>query len=273
MSIANPENTTEAPVFHHAHHFQSAEHQYSSSKQGIWLFMVTEILMFGGLFVAYLIYHSLYPEIFHHASQLLNVKMGAVNTVVLITSSLTMALSIYFLQINDTKKAAASLAITFACAMTFMVVKYFEYSHKIHMGTVPGNYAYILDKNGERVKPKVEALVEQSAGMTNRELEEKLHMNRTELDHYKALIKLQTFNGEESTGKNWPLFFGFYFVMTGLHGIHVLMGAGLIFWLLLRTIRGDFSSAYYTPVEGVGLFWHIVDLIWIYLFPLLYLVG
>ncbi|MEM7181180.1 MAG: cytochrome c oxidase subunit 3 family protein [Spirochaetota bacterium] len=272
MSTVKTKTDETTQEFHHAHHFDSAEHQYSSSKQGIWLFMVTEILMFGGLFVAYIVYKSLYPEIFQHSAALLNVKMGAVNTVVLITSSLTMALAIYFLQVNDRMKAAASLLITVVCAMAFMVIKYFEYSHKIHMGTVPGKYAYV-DRNAVPKVTKIESLIAKSKGMTDRELHEKLHMDRMELDHYKALVKLEKFPREENYGKNWPLFFGFYFAMTGLHGLHVVIGACLIFWLFLRTLKGDFGPKYYTPVEGVGLFWHIVDLIWIYLFPLLYLVG
>ncbi len=270
MSIAKTEATEKH--FHHAHHFTSAEHQYSSSKQGIWLFMVTEILMFGGLFVAYIIYHSLYPELFHHSSKLLNVQMGAFNTVVLITSSLTMALGIYFIQIGKKYLSAAALAITIGCAAIFMVVKFFEYSHKIQVGTVPGKYAYI-DPNAVPKKTKLEVLVEKTVGVPDRELEATYHLSRQELDHYKGIVKLMNYPDEKSTGKNWPLFFGFYFVMTGLHGVHVVMGALLISWLLFRTLRGDFSAEYYTPVEGVGIFWHIVDLIWIYLFPLLYLVG
>ena len=232
--------------FHHAHHFDSAEHQYSSAKQGVWLFMVTEILMFGGLFVAYLIYKSLYAPVFHVGSSYLDVKMGTINTFIFITSSFTMALGIYFNQKNDKKKAVISLALTILCAFGFMFVKYFEYSHKIHLGLVPGKYF----DNPEFVQKVVDfATNMQAASSANQEID---------------IAGLKKFA---------PLYFGFYFVMTGLHGFHVLIGACLIFWMMLRTAKGDFRSEYYTPVEGVGLFWHIVDLIWIYLFPLLYLVG
>lgn len=206
-----------------AHHFKNAEHQYLSAKEGVWLFMVTEILMFGGLFVAYTLYHSMYPEMFAEGAASLNWKMGFFNTVVLILSSLTMALGIHYLQKNQPKKAAIQLAITIFCGAIFMVVKYFEYTHKFHLGLLPGKF---LD---------VAAVGAQHA--------------------------------------NLGLYFGFYYCMTGLHGIHVLTGMGLISWLLFKTIRGDFDAEYYTPVEGVGLFWHIVDLVWIFLFPLLYLVG
>ena len=247
---------------HHAHHYESEEHQYDSSKQGIWLFMATEILMFGGLFVAYLIYKSLYPSVWHEGSKLLNVAFGATNTVVLITSSLTMALAIYFIQLNRRFLSIVMLSITIACALAFMVIKYFEYSHKIHVGTVPGKYA-LVDNTNPSSKSKIADLVERSATKSDAELHEELGVSLVEIDHLSKLKDV----------KNWQLFLGFYFVMTGLHGLHVLIGAALIFWLLLRTIRGEFGPNYYTPVEGIGIFWHIVDLIWIYLFPLFYLVG
>lgn len=208
---------------HVAHHFKNAAHEYESGKQGIWLFMVTEILMFGGLFVGYTIFHNIYPEMFAEGARQLDWKMGFINTLVLIFSSLTMALGIYYCQRNDKKKAALSLAITILCGAIFMVIKYFEYTHKFHTGFLPGKWLDVAKVGAEHA--------------------------------------------------NLGLYFGFYYCMTGLHGAHVLIGMGLIAWLLFRTLRGDFSAQYFTPVEGVGIFWHIVDLIWIFLFPLLYLVG
>lgn len=215
--------TTDNHEHHFAHHFMSAEHEYDSSKQGIWLFMVTEILMFGGLFVGYFIFHGLYPEMFAEGALSLNWKMGFTNTLVLIFSSLTMALSIYFIQKGNNQKAAACLFITILCGAAFMVIKYFEYSHKFHLGLLPGRYLDVAHVGAKHA--------------------------------------------------NLGMYFGFYYCMTGLHGAHVMIGMGLITWLLIRCLRGDFKPNYYTPVEGVGLFWHIVDLIWIFLFPLLYLVG
>jgi len=208
---------------HYAHHFRSAEHEYLTSKEGIWLFMVTEILMFGGLFVGYSIFHNIYPEMFAEGAKSLDWKMGFINTLVLIFSSLTMALGIFFLQKNQPKKAAMSLAITILCGAIFMVIKYLEYTHKFHLGLFPGRYLDVAKVGAEHA--------------------------------------------------NLGMYFGFYYCMTGLHGIHVLLGMCLISWCLFRTIRGDFNPNYYTAVEGVGIFWHIVDLIWIFLFPLLYLVG
>lgn len=213
---------------HHAHHFDSAEHEYSAAKFGTWTFLVTEILMFGGLFVGYIIYHQRYPEMFKVGSKFLDWHMGALNTVVLLMSSLTMALSIYYAQQNDKKKTLMNLYITLACGFIFMIVKYFEYTHKFHMGLYPGSHFHPHEES-------VKALLEHTP--------------------------------------NLPLYFSFYFFMTGLHGSHVLVGMGLIGWVTYRTHKGEFGPKYYTPIECVGLFWHLVDLIWIYLFPLLYLVG
>ena len=207
----------------HSHHFDSAEHEYESDKLGIWLFMVTEILMFGGLFVAYIIFHQIYPEMFAEGAKQLSWKMGFFNTLVLIGSSLTMALGIYFNQINQSNKAFWNLIATLALGFVFLTVKYFEYASKFHHGFLPGKFL-----NVETV---------------------------------------------QATSQNLGMYFGLYFCMTGLHGLHVVIGMVLIGWLAYRTRRGDFNSEYYTPVEGVGIFWHIVDLIWIFLFPLLYLVG
>ncbi len=207
----------------HSHHFDSAEHEYESDKLGIWLFMVTEILMFGGLFVAYIIFHQIYPEMFAEGAKQLSWKMGFFNTLVLIGSSLTMALGIYYNQINQSNKAFWNLIATLALGFVFLTVKYFEYTSKFHHGYLPGKF---LD---------VETV--------------------------------------QATSQNLGMYFGLYFCMTGLHGLHVVIGMVLIGWLAYRTRRGDFNSEYYTPVEGVGIFWHIVDLIWIFLFPLLYLVG
>lgn len=212
-----------AHTAHVAHHFKTAEQQYSSGKEGIWLFMLTEILMFGAIFVAYAIYHNEYAAMFAEGAKSLDWKMGFINTLVLITSSFTMAISISFIQKNEQKKAVLALAATLLCAAIFMVIKYFEYQHKFHLGLYPGKF----------------------------------------LDPIKV--------GAEHA--NLGLYFGFYYTMTGLHGIHVLLGMGLITWCMIRTMRGDFHSQYWIVVEGVGIFWHIVDLIWIFLFPLLYLVG
>jgi cytochrome c oxidase subunit 3 len=224
--MANSHTTTGAAVHHHGHHWASADDEFEGAKQGMWVFLVTEVLMFGGLFVAYTVLRGLYPDMFMEAHKFLDVKMGTINTIVLITSSLTMALAVGASQRGRRDQTIFFLVLTLLFAFCFLVVKYFEYSHKIHVGTLP-------------------------AGFFNQDL-----FTQGVIKHPKA-----------------PLYFSLYFVMTGLHGVHVLIGIGLIAWILLRAIRGEFSSAFYTPVELVGFYWHFVDLVWIYLFPLMYLVG
>lgn len=213
---------------HHAHHFDSAEHEYNASKFGTWTFLVTEILMFGGLFVGYIMYHERYPEMFHAGSQFLDWQLGAVNTIVLLISSLTMALSIYYAQTNNKAKVLLNLYVTLICGFIFMGIKAYEYTHKFHLGLFPGRFLHPHEEWVQKI-----------------------------VDQY----------------PNIAMYFSFYFTMTAIHGSHVLIGMGLITWLIVRAHRGEFNSKYYTPVECVGLFWHLVDLIWIYLFPLLYLVG
>lgn len=215
------------------HHFESAEQAEVSSKLGLWLFLVTEILLFGGLFVAYIVYRAHYPAMFLEASHHLDKTMGAFNTVVLICSSFTMAMAVQMTRENKAKIATILLVITLVCAGIFMVVKYFEYAHKFHDGIAP--------------------LYRDEAG--------KLHFGFSHFNH--ALFE----------HKNANLFYSLYFVMTGVHGIHVLVGMGLIAWILRRNMKRKFSDEYYTPVDLTGLYWHLVDLIWIYLFPLMYLIG
>jgi cytochrome c oxidase subunit 3 len=206
---------------HLAHHFSDDEQQRESAKLGMWIFLLTEILLFGGLFCAYAVFWMWNPEMFHSAHRQLNVSLGALNTFVLISSSVTIALAIHYIQLRRRKVSVALLGATILLAAAFLVVKYFEYAHKFHLGQLPGKY--------------------------------------------------YTFTGVE--GNNPHIFFSLYFMMTGLHGLHVVAGIVAIGWVLRRTLRGDFSDAYYTPMEMTGLYWHLVDLIWIFLFPLLYLLG
>ncbi len=216
-----PAHGTLSPDFHVAPHFDTADQQFDSGRMGVWLFLVTEILFFGGLFVAFFIFRSWYFSSFVEAHHHLDKVMGAVNTVVLIFSSFTMAMAVRSAQANEKGKTVGLLAVTLLCAGAFLVIKYLEYSHKIHDGLLPGKW----------------------------------------------------FSAQGFTTPHPGIFFAIYFVMTGIHGLHVVIGMGLILWVLLRAQNGEFSSRYYAPVEGVGLYWHLVDLIWIYLFPLLYLVG
>lgn len=222
MSSSSTTSNHAAKNGHHfAHHFLSAEHEFESAKQGMWLFMVTEVLMFGGLFVAYAMFRGMYPEAFHEAHHHLNTTMGAINTIVLIGSSYTMALGVAAAQRGDRGAIIRNLAITILLACAFMVIKYFEYTHKFHEGIFPAGF----------------------------------------------------FTFKEFTHPQVPIFFSIYFTMTGLHGIHVLIGIGLIAWIMKRAAKNEFGPGYYTPVELVGFYWHFVDLVWIYLFPLMYLIS
>ena len=214
------ESSSTQPVYLQ-HHFADAEQQRESAKLGMWIFLLTEILLFGGLFVAYGIFRAWNPDMFYNAHKFLDVGLGTLNTVVLITSSLTMALSIRSMQLNNKRQTIIFLILTLLFALAFLVVKYFEYSHKIELGQLPG--------------------------------------------------KFYTFEG--IIGSNPHIFFSIYFAMTGLHGIHVIVGMIAIAWILKRTMKNDFSADYYTPIEMTGLYWHLVDMIWIFLFPLLYLIG
>jgi cytochrome c oxidase subunit III len=206
---------------HLQHHFVNAAQQRSAAKLGMWIFLATEILFFGGLFMAYGAIRYFYPGTFLAAHEYLSVPMGGLNTVVLISSSFTMALAVRAAQLGDRRQLMALLGATLALAFVFLGVKAFEYHHKIELGLLPGKFYRA-----------------QALGLAG-------------LPH---------------------IFFGIYFTMTGLHALHVVIGMGVIVWMLLRARRGDFSAGYYTPVENVGLYWHLVDLIWIFLFPLLYLV-
>ena len=206
---------------HLAHHFGEMEQQRESAKLGMWIFLLTEILLFGGLFAAYAIYRAWNPDMFYNAHKHLNIYLGSINTIVLISSSVTMALSIRSMQLNNKKRTVIFLVAALLMAAVFLVIKYFEYHHKFELGQLPGKY--------------------------------------------------YTYTGIEGT--NPHIFFSIYFMMTGLHGIHVIAGMGLITWMLRKTMKNTFSPEYYTPLEMTGLYWHLVDMIWIFLFPLLYLVG
>ena len=258
---------------HVAHHFDDSTQQFESSKLGMWLFLATEILLFSGLFVAYAVYRANHPEIFEYAHQFLDKTLGGINTLVLIFSSFTMAWAVRAVQLGKRKKAVTLLVITLICAFGFLGIKYVEYEHKWKHGLLPGTHynpehvsagsdhaelpAPSADHDGSAsslIAPAADA----PAGLAT--------AGETEAGHGAAHGP----TGESP--KNVHIFFGIYFAMTGLHGLHVIAGMVVITWMIFRTRRGDFGPDYYTPVDLTGLYWHLVDLIWIYLFPLLYLI-
>ncbi len=253
---AQPDQHGHAEEHHHspflAHHFESSEQQFDSGKLGMWLFLVTEIMFFSGLFCAYAVYRSSHPEIFIYAHKFLDTNLGAINTVVLLVSSLTMALAVRAAQMSQRKALIINLILTLICAGGFLGIKYVEYSHKWHAGLLWAgqfhpDFSHLEGAHQEHGEP---ASAESSHG-------------HTESSHDTT---------DPSAPRNAGIFFSIYFCLTGLHGIHILAGMGAIIWILVRSIRGDFSADYYGPVDFVGLYWHLVDLVWIYLFPLLYLI-
>jgi cytochrome c oxidase subunit III len=204
------------------HHFAEPEQQLDSGKLGMWLFLATEILLFGGLFCAYIIYRSNHAQAFYECHKLLDWRLGGINTVILLISSLTVALAIRSAQVNDQKGIKLNLIITLLCAVGFLFIKWvFEWPHKFHEGLLPGY-------------------------------------------HFMADVP----NADQA-----HIFFGLYFLMTGLHAAHVIIGMIVLTWLLWRTHKKEFGSHYWLPLELGGLYWHLVDLIWIFLFPLFYLAG
>ncbi len=212
-----------------AHQFENLEQQQEADSLGIWVFLVTEIMFFGGLFAAYAIYRWLYFGAFEGGSHILDVRLGALNTAVLLTSSLTMALSVRSAQIGNRRALVMFLTLTLILGAVFLGVKAYEYDQKFVEHVVPGmDWA-----------PEGAVLTRLAPGG---------------LEHAE-------------------LYFIFYFAMTGLHALHMIIGMGLLLWLVVRGQKGSFTPAYFAPVEVVGLYWHFVDIVWIFLFPLLYLIG
>jgi cytochrome c oxidase subunit III len=208
------------------HHWSSARHQREGAFFGVWLFLVTEILFFGGLFLCYTVYRAHHSEAFHAASATLDLRLGVFNTIVLLGSSLTMALAVREAQRGRSRGTALFLLLTILLGGVFLGVKAVEYSHKFHEHHVPGaGFHFEPEAAGGYAGPDVE------------------------------------------------MFFNLYFAMTGLHAVHMIIGIGLLAALAVMSLRGKFTPANHNLVEGTGLYWHLVDIIWIYLFPLLYLIG
>jgi cytochrome c oxidase subunit 3 len=351
-----------------AHHFDDPEQQFDSGKLGIWLFLVTEVLFFSGMFCAYALYRSLHPEVFVFSSQFLNETLGAINTGVLLFSSLSMAWGVRCAQLRQRTGLVVCLAITLGCAAIFLGVKAIEYSHKWDLGLLPaglyvpqsshtgvhhegiskwliyfsvvpgvavvGFLAWYLIAIAKKDKPTAEIagpflvtalcyFVGVGLGMAIEANTEKGHAAEHAAEHAAgasidpahpesahpstpqelaaaaaataspeahnapeprhqhveaAAIAAADFQPGEPTDLDVDqkgragLFFSIYYCMTGVHAIHILGGMLVLGWLLIRATKDHFNEQYFGPVDYVGLYWHLVDLIWIYLFPLLYLI-
>lgn len=207
--------------YKHQHHWRTADDEFDAAKLGMWLFLTTEVLLFAGIFVAYAIFRMLYPEAFINGSSYLDWRWGLLNTVVLLISSFTVAMSVRCAQLNQQFWLKANLYITLVCAALFVIIKFtFEYIPKLSEGKAPGAwFSYPFAENPME-----------------------------------------------------PMWWGIYYAATGIHALHVVIGAGLLTWVLVRAHKGIYGPKNYTMVETSGLYWHLVDLVWIFLFPLLYLI-
>ncbi len=196
------------------------DQQREAGTLGMWTFLITEVMFFGGLFLAYMVYRTKYPEVFAEASQELNVILGGVNTLVLLASSLMVALAVHAAQEGKKKAILQYLSFTLVCGFAFLVIKSFEYYQKFEHHLVPG----------------------------------------------------KNFHFPEPVGDQAQIYFSLYFMMTGIHALHMIIGIGLLLFLMYRVRKNDFNTEYYGPIEIFGLYWHFVDIVWIFLYPLLYLI-
>jgi cytochrome c oxidase subunit 3 len=203
-----------------AHHFESLEKQTHAARLGMWLFLATEVLLFTALFAGYGVYRYLYPDAFQAASRGLETWIGGVNTLVLVTSSFTVATGLERATQGDGRGTRLLFGVSVLLGLVFLGFKYVEYAHHFHAGELPGRF----------------------------------------------------YTGEHVQGPGGPIFFALYFLITGLHGIHVVIGMTVLAVIGWRAGRGAFTAEYHVPVELAGLYWHLVDLIWIFVFPLIYLI-
>jgi cytochrome c oxidase subunit III len=255
---------------HLGHHFDTPKQQFESNKLGMWIFLATEVLLFGGLFCAYAVYRSNHPEIFAYAHRFLDKKLGGLNTLILICSSFTMAWAVRAAQLGERRKLIGLLAATLLFAGAFLGVKGVEYEAKWKHGLLWGKrYHPTHEHQVMNPPPPMPGLLPPAASQEKSALPP-------------AAFEPQGLRGETAERaageeqmpepKNVQTFFGIYFVMTGLHGIHVIAGMIVIAIMMIRAYRGEFGPKHFVPVDNAGLYWHLVDLIWIYLFPLLYLI-
>jgi cytochrome c oxidase subunit III len=206
--------------------FDTEEQQKDASTLGMWVFLITEIMFFGGMFLAYTIYRTTFPNVFGLASSSLNLPIGATNTCVLLLSSFTMVMAVRAAQLGQKRMVILFLIVTMLFGFAFLGIKAYEWTEKFHEHHVPAQAAFHLE------------------GLT----------------------------GADQQG-HAKLFFSLYFAMTGLHALHMVVGVGILSFIIWQTARNTYSAKYYTPVDIAGLYWHFVDIVWIFLFPLFYLID
>jgi cytochrome c oxidase subunit III len=271
------------------HQFEDMKQQEESVSIGMWMFLVQEIMFFGGLFTVYLVFRSKYPMAFAAGSNHLDVVMGFVNTLVLIVSSLTMALTVYFAQKGDRMKQVALIVLTMMFGAVFLGVKAVEYTAKYNDGLIPVaglNRKVKEDPNAAHEPVHAKPCYEMGHGAEHTYINPRGEFQWADCSLAKLaqdgkfLTKAEQIgyfsNGQIDADKfrdKVQIFYWIYFVMTGLHALHMVVGLGLMTWLLWTAWKGYYSADYYMPVEMSGLYWHFVDIVWIFLFPLLYLLG
>jgi cytochrome c oxidase subunit III len=221
--------------FYQKHHFETAEQQREAASFGMWLFLLTEIMFFGGLFFAYLLYRNWYYDAFVSASNSISMPLGLINTIVLISSSFTMAMGVWSAEIKNKKFLQWSLIATILLGFAFLGIKSVEYTQKFEEHHVPGASFDISDfvhPHDAKEKPLTVDMA-----------------NKTQI------------------------YFSLYFAMTGVHALHMIIGIAILFVLLWKSRTGLYTTGYVQPIENFGLYWHFVDIVWIFLFPFLYLIN
>jgi cytochrome c oxidase subunit 3 len=287
-----------APVDDHAvhehhprqqHHFDTMAHQYEASSFGMWVFLIQEVMFFGGLFVAYLVYRNMYYTAFGTASESLNVTLGLFNTVVLIGSSLTMAFAVNAAQLGRKKLLILYILATMVLGSIFLGVKAIEYTQKWEAREIPGsNFCFHaagepcrgIRAHDEKIPDVLKRWAHGDIGPTvqvgSAHESASVHAETPEVSSHIEQAPGRTLEGgteRERSMKGAEIYFSLYFAMTGMHALHMVIGMGIMLWLLVNALRGVYSEVYFTTIENFGLYWHFVDIIWIYLFPLLYLIN
>ena len=224
----------------HRHHFETEEQQREAGSFGMWLFLVTEIMFFSGLFMSYLLYRNWYYPAFSVASNQLSVPLGTANTAILITSGFFMALAVWSAEVRKKQLLVWMLILTSVFGLAFLCIKFDEYHEKWEKHHIPGASFDI----SEFVNPPRDANGKLTAPPLAPDMAE-----RTQI------------------------FFFLYFAMTGMHAVHMMIGMFVLMWLIYRARRGDFTAGYVAPIENFALYWHFVDIVWLFLFPLLYLID
>jgi cytochrome c oxidase subunit III len=277
------------------HQFENMKQQEESVSIGMWMFLAQEIMFFGGMFTVYLLYRWKFPMAFAAGSNHLDAFLGGLNTLVLIVSSLTMALTVYYAQKGDRMKQVVLIILTMIFGTAFLGVKAVEYTEKYNHGLIPFSNWNLKTKDGGKLVERASALPFETkvsaAEMKNGTAEHKYHnpkgvfqwtdISLAERGEKEGILTEWEKVGYYDSGKlderkfesKVRIFFWIYFCMTGLHALHMIIGLGLMGWLLWKAWVGSYSAEYFSPVEMSGLYWHFVDIVWIFLFPLLYLLG